>query len=173
VAKPVILTVDDEPEVLNAIASTNAIDLDHYLLKPCDPPEERLYPVLDDLLDDWRANHPPMYQGIRVAGTRWSPATHAVRDFLARSQIPYQSELRARRGAVIAQVVALPRGGVALGHGLRSVETPHVGVAVEEQDPTDQGVGVLHLVEGQVVGELAQPRQPPLSTIPRAGSRCS
>ncbi len=73
-----------------AIKSINALDLDYYLLKPWDPPEERLYPVIDDLLDDWRASTPPMYEGVRIAGTLWSPTTHVVKDFLARSQIPYQ-----------------------------------------------------------------------------------
>ncbi|MFK7846039.1 MAG: FAD-dependent oxidoreductase [Rhodothermales bacterium] len=73
-----------------AIASINAIGLDYYLMKPWDPPEENLYPVLDDLLSDWLANVPVPYDGIRVAGTLWSATSHNVKDFLARSQIPYQ-----------------------------------------------------------------------------------
>ncbi|MDF2968531.1 MAG: Response regulator receiver modulated FAD-dependent pyridine nucleotide-disulfide oxidoreductase [Nocardioidaceae bacterium] len=87
-SKRVLLTAYADTDA--AITSINTIDLDYYLLKPWDPPEERLYPVLDDLLDDWRANNPPASVGIRVAGTLWSPTTHAVKDFLARSQIPYQ-----------------------------------------------------------------------------------
>jgi thioredoxin reductase (NADPH) len=87
-AKRLLLTAYADTEA--AITSINAIDLDYYLLKPWDPPEDRLYPVVDDLLDDWRASNPPAYVGIRVAGTLWSPTTHAVKDFLARSQIPYQ-----------------------------------------------------------------------------------
>ncbi|GAA1061003.1 FAD-dependent oxidoreductase [Agromyces bracchium] len=87
-AKRVLLTAYADTSA--AITSINALDLDYYLLKPWDPPEERLYPVIDDLLDDWRASSPPVYEGIRVAGTLWSPTTHAVKDFLARSQIPYQ-----------------------------------------------------------------------------------
>lgn len=87
-AKRVLLTAYADTDA--AITSINKIDLDYYLLKPWDPPEERFFPVLNDLLDDWQANTPPVYEGIRVAGALWSPTTHAVKDFLARSQIPYQ-----------------------------------------------------------------------------------
>ncbi|MGD8576547.1 MAG: FAD-dependent oxidoreductase [Thiohalophilus sp.] len=73
-----------------AITSINTIDLDYYLMKPWDPPEERLYPILDDLLDDWVASVPVPYDGIRVAGTLWSASSHYVKEFLARCQIPYQ-----------------------------------------------------------------------------------
>jgi thioredoxin reductase (NADPH) len=73
-----------------AIASINAIGLDYYLMKPWDPPEERLFPVLDDLLSDWQASVPIPYDGIRVAGTLWSASSHEVKEFLARSQVPYQ-----------------------------------------------------------------------------------
>lgn len=152
-AKPVILTVDDDPEVLQAIArdlrqqygdsgasaidavqqlklrneavalflvdqrmpqmsgvefleqallifphadtdaairAINSTQIDYYLLKPWDPPEEKLYPVLDDLLDDWLATFRPPLEGIRVVGNRWSPQSHEMKDFLARNQIPYQ-----------------------------------------------------------------------------------
>jgi thioredoxin reductase (NADPH) len=87
-AKRVLLTAYADTDA--AITSINAIDLDYYLLKPWDPPEERLYPVLDDLLGDWVANVPAPYDGIRVAGTLWSPGSHTVKEFLARGQIPYQ-----------------------------------------------------------------------------------
>jgi thioredoxin reductase (NADPH) len=73
-----------------AIASINTVDLDHYLLKPWDPPDQHLYPVLDDLLSDWLAAVPLPYHGIRVAGTLWSATSHCVKDFLTRNQIPYQ-----------------------------------------------------------------------------------
>ena len=87
-AKRVLLTAYADTEA--AIASINTIDLDYYLMKPWDPPEERLYPILDDLLSDWVASVPVPYDGIRVAGTLWSARSHDVKDFLARSQIPYQ-----------------------------------------------------------------------------------
>lgn len=73
-----------------AIASINTVGLDHYLMKPWDPPEQHLYPVLDDLLSDWSASVPLPYDGIRVAGTQWSVSSHRVKDFLTRNQIPYQ-----------------------------------------------------------------------------------
>jgi thioredoxin reductase (NADPH) len=86
--KRVLLTAYADTDA--AIASINAIGLDYYLMKPWDPPEERLYPVLDDLLSDWLAAVPVPYDGIRVAGTLWSASSHDVKEFLARSQIPYQ-----------------------------------------------------------------------------------
>ncbi len=86
--KKVLLTAYADTDA--AIASINAIDLDYYLMKPWDPPEERLYPVLDDLLSDWLASVPVPYDGIRVAGTLWSASSHYVKEFLARYQIPYQ-----------------------------------------------------------------------------------
>jgi thioredoxin reductase (NADPH) len=87
-AKKVLLTAYADTEA--AIASINAIGLDYYLMKPWDPPEEHLYPVLDDLLSDWQATVPLPYEGIRVAGTLWSAKCHAVKDFLGRNRIPYQ-----------------------------------------------------------------------------------
>jgi thioredoxin reductase (NADPH) len=87
-AQKVLLTAYADTDA--AIASINSIDLDYYLMKPWDPPEERLYPVLDDLLGDWMATVPVPYDGIRVAGTLWSASSHTVKEFLARSQIPYQ-----------------------------------------------------------------------------------
>ncbi|HEY9667784.1 MAG TPA: response regulator, partial [Coleofasciculaceae cyanobacterium] len=88
VAKRVLLTAYADTDA--AIQSINSARLDYYLLKPWDPPEERLYPVLDDLLDDWIAAFRPPFEGIRVVGNRWSPFSHQVKDFLARNQIPYQ-----------------------------------------------------------------------------------
>ena len=73
-----------------AIQAINDVGLDHYLMKPWDPPEDRLYPILDDLLEDWRRNVAAPYDGIRVLGTTWSPDTHEAKDFLARNQIPYR-----------------------------------------------------------------------------------
>ena len=73
-----------------AIAAINEAGLHHYLMKPWDPPEERLYPVLDDLLAGWSGRVRPPYEGIRVVGSRWSPQSYAAREFLASNQIPYQ-----------------------------------------------------------------------------------
>jgi len=87
-ARKVLLTAYADTEA--AISAINEVGLDHYLMKPWDPPEERLYPVLDDLLAEWQASVRLPYEGIRVAGTLWSASSHAVKDFLSRSQIPYQ-----------------------------------------------------------------------------------
>ncbi len=73
-----------------AIAAINTARVHYYLLKPWDPPEEKLYPVLDDLLEDWQAEYKAPYQGLRVLGTRWSPSSHQLKDFLGRNQVPYQ-----------------------------------------------------------------------------------
>lgn len=87
-ARKVLLTAYADTEA--AIQSINRVALDYYLMKPWDPPEEHLYPVVDDLLDEWKANIRLPYEGIRVAGTLWSPASHTVKDFLVRHQVPYQ-----------------------------------------------------------------------------------
>jgi len=87
-ARKALLTAYADTEA--AIASINEIGLDHYLMKPWDPPEQNLYPILDDLLSDWLATVQLPYDGIRVAGTLWSPHSHNVKDFLSRNRIPYQ-----------------------------------------------------------------------------------
>ena len=87
-AKRVLLTA--YADTTAAIQAINEVGLDHYLMKPWDPPEDHLYPVLDEMLDEWAANRPAPFDGVRVAGTTWSPATHEVKDFLARNRIPYR-----------------------------------------------------------------------------------
>ncbi|AFY75064.1 thioredoxin reductase [Synechococcus sp. PCC 7502] len=87
-AKRVLLTAYADTDA--AISAINLTQIDYYLLKPWDPPEEKLYPVLNDLLDDWFANFRPPFEGIRVIGNRWSPQSHDMKDFLTRNQIPYQ-----------------------------------------------------------------------------------
>lgn len=87
-AKKVLLTAYADTEA--AISSINEIGLDYYLMKPWDPPEQNLYPILDDLLSDWNANVEAPYDGIRVAGTQWSSTSHKVKDFLGRNSIPFQ-----------------------------------------------------------------------------------
>src|SRR6201993_175536 len=73
-----------------AIGAINHANINYFFLKPWDPPAEHLYPQLDDLLDDWQASFHPAYEGIRVLGTRWSPRSYELRDFLARNHVPYQ-----------------------------------------------------------------------------------
>ncbi len=87
-AKRVLLTAYADTQV--AIDSINSTQLDYYLMKPWDPPEDNLYPIIGDLLEDWRAGATLPFEGIRVAGALWSPQSHEVKDFLARHQMPYQ-----------------------------------------------------------------------------------
>ena len=86
-AKRVLLTAYADTDV--AIRAINEIRLDQYLLKPWDPPEERLYPVVDDLLADWTAAYRPPFDGLRLLAGRWAPRGHVIRDFLTRNQVPY------------------------------------------------------------------------------------
>ena len=88
-AKRALLTAYADTEA--AIAAINEVSLDHYIMKPWDPPEERLYPIVDDLLEDWWAGFVPRFEGITVIGNRWGRATHEARAFLARNQVPYRS----------------------------------------------------------------------------------
>src|SRR5215469_6853831 len=73
-----------------AITAINEASLNYFFMKPWDPPSEHLYPQSDDLLDDWQASFRPAFEGIRVLGTRWSPKSYELRDFLARNRVPYQ-----------------------------------------------------------------------------------
>ncbi|QGN34343.1 FAD-dependent oxidoreductase [Microlunatus sp. Gsoil 973] len=86
-AKLLLLTAYADTDV--AIKAINDIGLDYYLLKPWDPPEDRLYPVIDDLLDDWRESNPDHTADVRVVGHRWSERSHEIKTFLARNHVPY------------------------------------------------------------------------------------
>jgi thioredoxin reductase (NADPH) len=85
--KRVLLTAYADTEA--AIRAINEVRLDHYLLKPWSPPEEYLYPVLRQLLEDWRAGFQPPFEGIQLIGHRWSAEGHVLRDFLSRNMVPY------------------------------------------------------------------------------------
>jgi len=87
-AKRVLLTAYADTEA--AIRAINSAKIHYYLNKPWDPPEEKLYPVLDDLLEAWKQGYKPPFEGIRVIGVRWSAMDHDVREFLSRNRIPYQ-----------------------------------------------------------------------------------
>jgi thioredoxin reductase (NADPH) len=87
-AKRVLLTAYADTEA--AIRSINKAKIDYYMMKPWDPPQEYLYPILDDLLDDWWASFKHPFEGIRIIGLRWSPKSYEVKYFLARNGIPYQ-----------------------------------------------------------------------------------
>ena len=87
-AKRVLLTAYADTDA--AVRAINIVKIDHYLLKPWYPAEEHLYPILNDLLDDWLSKFHPPFVGIRIVGNRWSPKSHQIKDFLSRNQMPYQ-----------------------------------------------------------------------------------
>jgi thioredoxin reductase (NADPH) len=110
-AKRVLLTAYADTEA--AIRAINTVGLDYYLLKPWDPPEEKLYPVLDDLLGDWLAHYEPPFEGVRVIGHRWSARSHEVKDLLAGNHIPFlwldvESDVAAQELLAAAGVAATP-----------------------------------------------------------------
>ena len=86
-AKLVLLTAYSDIDA--AIRAINNLKLDHYLLKPWNPPDEKLYPIVDDLLDDWQAQYKPDHEGIRIIGFQWSPKSHRLKEFLSGNLIPY------------------------------------------------------------------------------------
>lgn len=87
-AKRALLTAYADTDA--AIRAINDVQVDHWLMKPWDPPEERLYGVVDDMLDDWQAGFRPAFEGVRVIGHQWSPRSSEVRDFLGRNFVPHQ-----------------------------------------------------------------------------------
>jgi thioredoxin reductase (NADPH) len=130
-AKLVLLTAYADTDV--AIRAINEIGLDHYLMKPWAPPEERLFPVLDDLLAQWDTEHANRFDGVRVVGNRWSERSYDTRMFLARNHVPYrwlelEREPEARRllalfGGTDAELplVLLPDGELLRGAGVREI----------------------------------------------------
>src|SRR4051794_37234688 len=87
-AKRALLTAYADTDA--AIRAINNAHIDHYLMKPWDPPEERLYGVVDDMLDDWQSSFHPTFEGVRVIGNQWSPHSSEMRDFLGRNFVPHQ-----------------------------------------------------------------------------------
>ena len=112
-AKRALLTAYADTDA--AIRAINSVHIDHYLMKPWDPPEERLYGVVDDMLDDWQAAYRPAFEGVRVIGHQWSPQSSEIRDFLGRNFVPHQwlnvetdEEARQLLATAGAQAAALP-----------------------------------------------------------------
>ena len=87
-AKRVLLTAYSDTDA--AIKAINNVQLDYYLMKPWDPPEEKLYPVISELLDDWQSNYRPPFKGIKVIGYQFSPKSHEIKEFLSGNLVPYQ-----------------------------------------------------------------------------------
>ena len=130
-----------------AIDAINEARVHYYLMKPWDPPEEKLFPALDDLLHDWAAAFRPPYEGIRVLGTRWSNRSYELRDFLARNQVPYQwidielaqsdSEVRGLISSLGPEVETLPLilfpDGARLAEPLMSTVADKIGLRTHAQ----------------------------------------
>jgi thioredoxin reductase (NADPH) len=134
-AKLLLLTAYADTDV--AITAINDIGLDYYLMKPWDPPDDRLYPVVDDLLDDWRQAHPEETSDVRVVGHRWSDRSHEIKMFLTRNHVPYRwyDVERDAEAARLQQLAAaepdeLPLVLVPDGEALRSPSTREVAGAL-------------------------------------------
>lgn len=147
-AKRVLLTAYTDTEA--AIAAINRSQVHYYLVKPWDPPEEKLYPVLDDMLEDWRAGYRPGYGGVRVVGDRWSADGHRIRSFLARNQVPYdfmdvEASEEARELAATVDPGSLPLVILPDGSRLKSPDptaiAEHIGLVTKaKQDLYDLAI---------------------------------
>ena len=167
-AKLVLLTAYADTEV--AISAINSIGLDYYLLKPWDPPEERLYPVLDDLLEDWRTTHPSAPSDLRMVGHRWSERSHDLKSFLLTNHVPYlwldiESDEEARRlhGLAGSDPADLPLVLVPDAETLRSPSTLELATALGLRTAAER------VSTTSAWSALARPAWPPPSTaLPRA-----
>ena len=159
-AKFLLLTAYADTDV--AIRAINDIGLDHYLLKPWDPPEERLYPVVDDLLDDWRQAHRDHTADVRVVGHRWSDRSHDLKMFLARNHVPYRwydverdAEARRLRDLAQADAADLPLVLVPDGDTLRAPSTLDLAGALGLRTTAQQPLYDVCIVGGGPAGLAA------------------
>ena len=159
-AKNLLLTAYADTEV--AIRAINDIGLDYYLLKPWDPPEDRLYPVIDDLLGDWQQAHPDHTADLRVVGHRWSERSHAVKTFLARNHVPYhwydvELDAEGQRLAELASSTAddLPLVLVPEGETLRAPSPLDVAGALGLRTVAEQPLYDVCIVGGGPAGLAA------------------
>jgi thioredoxin reductase (NADPH) len=159
-AKLLLLTAYADTDV--AIKAINDIGLDYYLLKPWDPPAERLYPVIDDLLGDWQSAHPQDTGDVRVVGHRWSERSHEVKTFLARNHVPYRwldidrhDEARRLQGLAQAQVDDLPLVLAPDGEILRTPSTLDLAGALGLRTRAEQPLYDLCIVGGGPAGLAA------------------
>jgi thioredoxin reductase (NADPH) len=162
-AKRVLLTAYADTDA--AIRAINDAKIHYYLLKPWDPPEEHLYPVLDDLLEEWMASFRPPSEGVRVLGTRWSPQSYAIRDFLTRNRTPYQwidvemaqkvPENRRLVQAVGANTSSLPMVLFPDGTSLAAPSTPELGEKLGLQVRPETAFYDLVIVGGGPAGLAA------------------
>jgi thioredoxin reductase (NADPH) len=159
-AKLVLLTAYADTDV--AIRAINDIGLDYYLLKPWDPPEERLFPVLDDLLSDWREAHRERPSGLRIVGHRWSERSYEIKTFLARNHVPYtwldlERDAEAQRLQDVAKADAadLPLVLVPESEPLRAPSTLDLADALGLRTRAEQPLYDLCIVGGGPAGLAA------------------
>ncbi len=159
-AKLLLLTAYADTDV--AINAINDIGLDYYLLKPWDPPEERLYPIIDDLLDDWRKANPDHSSDVRVIGHRWSDRSHEIKMFLARNHVPYrwydvERDAEGERLRQLAQAATddLPLVLIPDGETLRSPSTLGLAAALGLHTSAHQPLYDVCIVGGGPAGLAA------------------
>jgi thioredoxin reductase (NADPH) len=159
-AKLVLITAYADTDV--AIRGINDISLDYYLQKPWDPPAERLYPVLDDLLEAWGKDHPPEISSIRVVGHRWSERTSEVKTFLARNHVPYHwldvehdHEAAKLQTLAHAESTDLPLVLLTDGEPLRAPSTRELAAAIGRSTKAEQPLYDLCIVGGGPAGLAA------------------
>jgi thioredoxin reductase (NADPH) len=159
-AKMLLLTAYADTDV--AIKAINDIGLDYYLLKPWDPPQERLYPVIDDLLGDWRRGHPEQTSEVRVVGHRWSDRGHEIKLFLARNHVPYRwhdverdPEAVRLRDLAGAETADLPLVLIPDGNTLRSPSTLDLAAALGLHTRAQQPLYDVCIVGGGPAGLAA------------------
>jgi thioredoxin reductase (NADPH) len=159
-AKYLLLTAYADTDV--AIQAINDIGLDYYLLKPWDPPQERLYPVVDDLLGDWRQANPDHTSDVRVIGHRWSDRSHDIKIFLARNHVPYRwydierdAEARRLHDLAHATPADLPLVLVPDGDTLRSPSTLELAGALGLRTTARQPLYDVCIVGGGPAGRAA------------------
>jgi len=159
-AKLLLLTAYADTDV--AINAINDIGLDYYLLKPWDPPEERLYPIIDDLLDDWHKANPDHTSDVRVIGHRWSDRSHEIKMFLARNHVPYrwydvERDPEGERLCLVAHAATadLPLVLVPDGDTLRAPSTLDLAAALGLHTSAQQPLYDLCIVGGGPAGLAA------------------
>jgi thioredoxin reductase (NADPH) len=159
-AKYLLLTAYADTNV--AIKAINDIGLDYYLLKPWDPPDERLFPVIDDLLGDWRQANPDHTSDVRVVGHRWSDRSHDIKMFLAGNYVPYRwydierdAEARRLRDLARAMPADLPLVLVPDGDALRSPSTVELAGALGLRTTARQRLYDVCIVGGGPAGLAA------------------
>jgi thioredoxin reductase (NADPH) len=144
-AKRALLTAYADTDA--AIAAINRSQVDYYLQKPWDPPSEHLYPVVDDLLEDWRAPYRPGFGGVKVIGSRFMPSVHQAKDFLARNHVPYEFfdiETADERGQEARDLVASAALPLVILPGGERLEAPSLQLIAQKVGLKTEASGTIY-----------------------------